>query len=74
MRAMSNHTVAESVRLSRAQQHAAEIAAEAQQRARDARIERLEQRVQRTIQALFTTMAVLWLIGLVVIVAMEVRF
>lgn len=64
---MSNQTVAESVRVSRAAQHAAEIAAEAQERAHMARIERLEQRVGWAINSLFTVCALCWLIGLTVI-------
>jgi cell division septal protein FtsQ len=65
---MSERTVtAESVRLSRAHQDAATLAAEVQERARLARIERLEQRVSRAVNLLFTVMALCWLIGLAVI-------
>jgi putative copper export protein len=65
---------AEAVRLGRAQQDAAERAAEVQERARMARIEAAEARVHRTLQALAVTMAALWLGGLVVIVCLEVMF
>jgi uncharacterized membrane protein len=72
---MTERTVtAESVRLSRAQQDAAERAAEVQERARMARIEAAELRVHRTLQALAVAMAALWLVGLVVIVCLEVMF
>jgi hypothetical protein len=69
---MSERTVtAESVRVSRAAQHAAEIAAAAQERARMARIERLERDVGRAINSLGAVMATLWLIGLGVVLAWE---
>jgi hypothetical protein len=72
---MTERTVtAESVRLSRAHQDAATLAAEVQERARMARIEAAEMRVHRTVQALGVVMAALWLIGLAVIVCLEVRF
>lgn len=60
-------SVAEAIRVSRAAQHAAEVAASAQERARLGRIERLEQRVQRTINLLFSILALCWLLGLAVI-------
>lgn len=69
---MSERTVtAESVRVSRAQQHAAEMAAEAQERAHMARIERLERDVQRAINVLFGIVAASWLLGLGVVLAWE---
>jgi hypothetical protein len=72
---MSERTVvAESVRLSRAQQDAAALAAEAQEQARLARLEAGEMRVHRAVQALGVVMAALWLIGLAVIVCLEVMF
>jgi hypothetical protein len=72
---MTERTVtAESVRLSRAQQDAATLAAEVQERARMARIEAAEMRVHRAVQALGVVMAALWLIGLAVLLIMEVRF
>jgi formate/nitrite transporter FocA (FNT family) len=72
---MRERTVtAESVRLSRAQQDAAALAAEAQEQARMARIEAAEMRVHRAVQALGVVMAALWLIGLAVLLIMEVRF
>jgi formate/nitrite transporter FocA (FNT family) len=72
---MSERTVtAESVRVSRAAQHAAEMAVEAQEQARLARLEAAEMRVHRTLQALAVAMAALWLIGLAVLLIMEVRF
>jgi hypothetical protein len=72
---MTERTVtAESVRLSRAQQDAATLAAEVQERARMARIEAAEMRVHRAVQALGVVMAALWLIGLAVIVCLEVMF
>jgi len=72
---MTERTVtAESVRLSRAHQDAATLAAEVQERARMARIEAAELRVHRTLQALGLILAGLWLIGLAVLIAMEVMF
>jgi len=72
---MTERTVtAESVRLSRAQQDAADRAAEVQERARLARIEAAEMRVHRTLQALGVMLAALWLIGLAVIIFLEVMF
>jgi hypothetical protein len=72
---MTERTVtAESVRLSRAQQDAADRAAEVQERARLARIEAAEMRVHRAVQALGVMLAALWLIGLAVIIFLEVMF
>lgn len=69
---------AESIRLSRAAQAAAEMAGErahqSQEQARLARIEAVEMRIHRAVQMLAVVMAVLWLIGLAVIVCLEVAF
>lgn len=58
-------------RISRKQQDAAEAAASAQASAETARYERLEQRVRRTVNAMFWIAAVLWMAGLAVIVSWE---
>lgn len=69
---MSDRLVtAESVRISRAAEAAAWLAGEAQERAREARIEQMERRVQRTLNVLFTMVAVFWLLGLGVVLAWE---
>lgn len=63
---MSQQT-AESLRRSRADQRAAELAAAAQENARLALIERLENRIYRALRVLGWLMASLWLLGLLVI-------
>lgn len=65
---------AESVRLSRAQEDAAHLAAEAQRGARATQLARVEQRVHRAIRTLGAVMAILWLIGLGILVVTEVWF
>jgi hypothetical protein len=62
-----NNQVAESIRRSRADQRAAELAAAAQESADQARIERLENRVYGVLRALGWLTATLWLVGLAVL-------
>lgn len=63
---MSQQT-AESIRRSRADQRAAELAAAAQERAHQAMIERLENRVYGTLKVLGWLSVTLWLLGFLVL-------
>jgi hypothetical protein len=64
-------TGAQQQRLSRREQDAADRAAAAQASAETARYARLEQRVRRTVNALFWVIGGLWMAGIAVIAAVK---